>query len=108
GPNYNGPWNWSSGEPVTYGPNWAPGEPNNLGSTPFAVNLYEMTSPYPTKWNNTQQADVLEAIAETTSGVDFWQAVAGDGSLYANLLDVTNGSHIIYSATGVLQASQYQ
>jgi len=62
-PNTLGPWSWVSGEPVTYLP-WAPGEPNNIGSPPDAVNIFQVNSPYPGMWNNAPQYDPYQGIVE--------------------------------------------
>lgn len=60
-----GIWHWASGEAVTY-LNFAPGEPNGVGSPPYGVNIFP-SNPYPTfagQWNDAPIYDVIQGIAE--------------------------------------------
>jgi subtilisin-like proprotein convertase family protein len=62
---------------------------------------------------------VVEVTNQMTNGVQFWFSVTtvpgatnvittNTGCLFANLVDVTNGSHWIYSAPGLVQSNIFQ
>ena len=128
---------WSSGlTNVTYF-NWAPGEPTNCSGNDFYTAILGPTNAYPGLWvlesnsgtnNNGVDCDVppsnhIYGVVEVndlqTNGVQLWISVtnspgttnvlvSSNGCLYANLVDITNGSHEIFSAPGLIQSNLYQ
>jgi subtilisin-like proprotein convertase family protein len=128
---------WSGGlTNVTYF-NWAPGEPTNCSGNDFYTAILGPTNAYPGLWvlennsgtnNNGVNCDVsptngIYGVVEVTNlqpnGVQLWISVtnspgttnllvSSNGCLYANLVDITNGSHEIYSAPGLIQSNIYQ
>ncbi|HXE41963.1 MAG TPA: LamG-like jellyroll fold domain-containing protein, partial [Candidatus Baltobacteraceae bacterium] len=116
--NYQGPYTWVNGEPATYR-NFASGEPNGIGSSPWGVNYFPLNdfrgSGWQGKWNDAPQiSDAVQSIAEVGEpGVQFWISMpapdgSGAGCLFANLVDTTGGAHVFSSAAGVVQAGSYQ
>jgi hypothetical protein len=61
-------------------------------------------------WIKPQSVASQEPIVEwgVGTGVQFWIAVAGSGSLYANVADSQGGGHSFYSSGGLVVANQFQ
>ena len=128
---------WSGGlTNVTYF-NWAPGGPTNCSGNDYYTAILGPTNMYPGLWvlegnsgtnNNGVNCDVsptngIYGVVEVTNlqpnGVQMWISVTNspgttnllvgsNGCLYANLVDITNGSHEIHSAPGLIQSNIYQ
>jgi hypothetical protein len=112
---------WVDGEPVTY-LNWGGGQPDNCSGTEYYVHIF--SSVYGPGnyggWNDMDNWGVIcnsggslsiNGIVEVSSpDVEpyLWTSIGTSGCLYANLLDSTNGSHIIESAAGLIQSNVYQ
>jgi subtilisin-like proprotein convertase family protein len=114
---------WISGDPSNFRP-WASGEPNDCGGDEFWGMVF---APYPAYlsgtaglWNDLVDSGancgapgflalngVVEATNPPVGAPYFWISVGAPGSLYANLLDATNGSHVI-STGSLLQSNVYQ
>jgi subtilisin-like proprotein convertase family protein len=131
------PFTWSSGQANVVYTNWAPAGPVNCGGSLYTA-ILGPTNAYPGLWvleNNTgnnnngvtcgvpptnQFFGVVEVTNIQPNGVQFWISVtntpgttnaalvSSNGYLYANLVDITNGSHEIYSAPGLLVTNVYQ
>ena len=129
---------WSSGLTNVVYTNWVAGGPPAIcpgGS--FCTAILGPTNAFPGLWvleNNSgnnnngvtcgvpptnQFFGVVEVNDIQTNGVQFWisvtnspgttnSLVSSNGCLYANLVDITNGSHEIYSAPGLLLTNVYQ
>ena len=124
---------WVSGQTNSY-TNWLSGQPLNNDATVrnytfirgitnspsglwVCANTNGFTQTAPTVMNIVY--GVVEVDQIQTNGVQFWVSatnsmpggtnllVAGNGGLYANLIDVTNGSHEIYSAPGLLSSNVF-
>jgi subtilisin-like proprotein convertase family protein len=111
---------------------WATNQPDNCNGNQFYVAIITATNAQSGLW---EMADtngrtcvppftnliygVAEVPALQTNGVQFWISVtnipgttntitSSNGCLYANLVDITNGSHIIFSAPGLVQSNVFQ
>jgi subtilisin-like proprotein convertase family protein len=127
---------WSSGLTNSY-VNWAPDQPTNCSGNDFYTAILGATNAYPGLWvlenntgtnNNGVTCDVppsnhIYGVVEVddiqTNGVQFWISVtntpgttntivSSNACLYANLVDITNGSHEIFSAPGLVQSNVFQ
>jgi subtilisin-like proprotein convertase family protein len=122
---------WSSGASVVY-TNWLTGEPTNCSGADFYTTMLGSTNGQPGLWllanNNGLTCDlpatnknygVVEVNNIQTNGVQFWISitnspvttnplVSSNGCLYADLVDITNGSHEIFSAPGLIQSNVFQ
>jgi subtilisin-like proprotein convertase family protein len=128
---------WVSGEAAVLYTNWANGQPaNSCGTANYTFMLGSTNAPGLWTLANNNEVDcsgvlysnifgVVEVDALQTNGVQFWISVTntpgtnnavldGDGHLYtngclyANLVDVSNVTHEIYSAAGLVQSNVYQ
>ena len=121
---------WTSGETTPYA-NWLTGQPGPCNGDFFTAML-GATNGEPGLWtladNNGDfcgvtaspgACGVVELDAIPTNGVQLWVSVtnspatgdgilSSNGCLYANLVDITNGFHEIWSAPGLLQSNVYQ
>ncbi|HEX3857718.1 MAG TPA: LamG-like jellyroll fold domain-containing protein [Verrucomicrobiae bacterium] len=123
---------WSGGLTNYTYTNWLSGQPNActgnehytaiLGSTNVESGLWVLADDNgiicgvpPTN----QVYGVVEVNDIQTNGVQFWISVTNvpgttnlvtgtNGCLFANLVDVTNGSHFIFSAPGLIQSNVFQ
>jgi subtilisin-like proprotein convertase family protein len=123
---------WSSLAPVIY-TNWLTGEPTNCDGGDFYATMLGSTNGQPGLWvlannagNNTcnlsptnKNYGVVEVNDIQTNGVQFWISitnspatasplVSSNGCLYANLLDISNVAHEIFSAPGLIQSNVFQ
>jgi subtilisin-like proprotein convertase family protein len=118
---------------VTYF-NWLSTQPNETCDGPvYYTFLFGNTNTYRGLWtlanyqgftcddptNTNVVYGVVEVTNQMTNGVQFWISVtnvpgttnvimANTGCLFANLVDITNGSHWIYSAPGLVQSNVFQ
>jgi subtilisin-like proprotein convertase family protein len=116
---------------VTY-TNWLNGQPLNTDSARTYTMMFGATNVQAGLWalaNNNgflygstvtnKIYGVVEVNDLQTNGVQFWISVtnipgttntivSSNGCLYANLVDTTNGSHIIFSAPGLIQSNVFQ
>ena len=135
---YNGikfTFGWSSGLTNVVYTNWANGQPDNscsgnpanytfmLGDTNRS-GLWTLANNNGFTCAQPGVTNVVYGVVEVTNlqpnGVQFWISVtntpgttnaafvSSNGCLYANLVDMTNGSHEIYSAPGLVQSNIYQ
>ena len=128
-----GKFGWSSGLTSIVYTNWANGQPDNTCGTANYTFILSNTNT-PGLWtlannngftcDNPAKTNKVYALVEVdniqTNGVQFWisatntpgttnAAFAGsNGCLYANLVDVSNVTHEIYSAPGLVQSNIYQ
>ncbi|HEV2318984.1 MAG TPA: S8 family serine peptidase, partial [Verrucomicrobiae bacterium] len=123
---------WSSGLTNISYTNWLFTQPTNCGDvTRNYAFMFGVTNQYAGLWaladNNGVMcgpaANVMYGVVEVTNlqtnGVQFWISVtnvpgttnvimANTGCLFANLVDVTNGSHWIYSGPNLIQSNVFQ
>ena len=128
---------YSSGLTNVLYTNWANGQPtNSCGTANYTLMLGSTNAPGLWTLANNNEVDcsgvlysnifgVVEVDALQTNGVQFWISVTNtpgtnnaildgagnlytNGSLYANLVDVSNVTHEIYSAAGLVQSNVYQ
>ena len=128
---------WSSGLTNVVYANWTVRGPTNCSGFDLYTAILGPTNAYPGLWvleNNTgtnnngvicgvpatnRTFGVVEVTNLQPNGVQFWISitnspgltnllVSSNGCLYANLVDITNGAHEIYSAPGLLQSNVYQ
>jgi subtilisin-like proprotein convertase family protein len=128
---------WVGGQTNVIYTNWAPGGPTNCSGKDIYTAILGQTNAFPGLWvlENNSGADnngvtcgvpptnhvygVVEVEEIQTNGVQLWISVtnspgttnllvSSNGCLYANLVDITNGSHEIYSAPGLIQSNVYQ
>ena len=128
---------WSGGQTNVVYANWVAGEPTNCSGNDIYTAILGQTNAFPGLWvlENNSGTDnngvtcgvpptnriygVVEVNDIQTNGVQFWISVtnspgttnvlvSSNGCLYANLVDITNGSHEIYSAPGLIQSNVYQ
>jgi subtilisin-like proprotein convertase family protein len=124
---------WVGGQTNVIYTNWAPGGPTNCSGKDIYTAILGQTNAFPGLWvlENNSGADnngvtcgvpptnhvygVVEVEEIQTNGVQLWISVtvtnditSSNSCLYANLVDTTNGSHIIYSASGLVQSNVYQ
>jgi subtilisin-like proprotein convertase family protein len=124
---------WSSGLTNVVYTNWVAGEPTNCFGNDFYTAIPGRTNAFPGLWvleNNSGNDNngvtcgvspsnhiygVVEVEEIQTNGVQLWISVtvtnditSSNSCLYANLVDTTNGSHIIYSASGLVRSNVYQ
>jgi subtilisin-like proprotein convertase family protein len=116
---------------VTYA-NWATGQPLNCNGNEFYTAIITATNALSGLWvlaaNNgvsctTPAANIAYGVVEVnniqTNGVQFWISVtntpgttnalvSSSGCLYADLVDVSNVTHEIYSAPGLIQSNIFQ
>jgi subtilisin-like proprotein convertase family protein len=117
--------------------NWANGQPtNSCGTANYTLMLGSTNAPGLWTLANNNEVDcsgviysnifgVVEVDNLQTNGVQFWISVTNtpgtnnaildgagnlytNGCLYANLMDVSNVTHEIYSAAGLIQSNIYQ
>ncbi|HEV2330405.1 MAG TPA: S8 family serine peptidase [Verrucomicrobiae bacterium] len=130
-----GPFNnfaYSSGLTNVSYTNWLYLQPTNCNDpTRQFTFMFGVTNQYATLWaladNNGVMCGpvtnimygVVEVTNLQTNGVQFWISVTNvpgttnlimtnNGCLFANLVDVTNGSHWIYSGPGLIQSNVFQ
>ena len=124
---------WVGGQTNVIYTNWTAGGPTNCSGTDFYTAILGRTNAFPGLWvleNNSGNDNngvtcgvspsnhiygVVEVEEIQTNGVQLWISVtvtnditSSNSCLYANLVDTTNGSHIIYSASGLVQSNVYQ
>ena len=126
---------WSSGLLLTNTSyvNWLTGQPTNCEPADLFTTMLGGTNAESGLWlladNNghnscnlpptNQNYGVVEVNDIQTNGVQFWISVTNapgatnsitttNGCLFANLVDVTNGSHFIFSASGLIQSNVFQ
>ncbi|MGB8368199.1 MAG: LamG-like jellyroll fold domain-containing protein [Verrucomicrobiia bacterium] len=128
---------WSSGLTNVVYANWAAGQPTNCSGNDIYTAVLGQTNAFPGLWvleNNNgndnngvtcgvpptnQIYGVVEVDEIQTNGVQLWISitnspgttnvlVSSNGCLYANLVDITNGSHEIFSAPGLVQSNVWQ
>ncbi|MGH7951755.1 MAG: S8 family serine peptidase, partial [Limisphaerales bacterium] len=116
---------------VTY-TNWANGQPDECTGAEHYVAIINPTNALSGLWmvadNNgiactAPKTNTIYGVVEVddiqTNGVQFWisvtnqpgttnSLVSSNGCLYANLVDTTNGDHIIFSAPDLVQSNLYQ
>ena len=123
---------WSSGltNPTYF--NWQTSQPTNCSGADYYTTMLGSTNGQPGLWilaDNTGHAcslpltnrnyGVVEVDQLQPNGVQFWISVTNvpgttnfvtgtNGCLFANLVDTTNGSHIIYSAPGLVLTNVFQ
>ncbi len=116
---------WLSGETNAYR-DWQAGQPLNTDGTRNYTGILGATNRYAGLWTATDNRGfvygstatncfygVVEVPDIQTNGVQFWFSVTNgvaltNGSLYANLIDITNGWHEITSPAGLVQTNVYQ
>ncbi len=114
---------WVNGESAAYR-NWSPGEPNNYTGNQWYVYVFAPGDPRAGSWDDDDNVGTIGSgpatmsvngvvESDTAPGTYFWISVSspgggGPGCLYANLVDSTNGSHVISSAAGLLANDVYQ
>jgi glucuronoarabinoxylan endo-1,4-beta-xylanase len=128
-----GHFGWSSGLTNVVYTNWTAGGPTNCSGNDFYTAILGQTNAFPGLWvleNNSGNDNngvtcgvpptnriygVVEVEEIQPNGVQLWISVtvtnditSSNSCLYANLVDTTNGSHIIYSASGLVQSNVYQ
>ncbi len=130
--NAPGVWVYSSGVTNSSYFNWATNQPDNCNGNQEYAAIMTATNAESGLWeladnNGTTCAppysNIVYGVAEVDAlqpnGVQFWMSVtnqpgttnnlvSSNGCLYANLVDVTNGAHIIYSAPGLVQSNVFQ
>ena len=123
---------WSSGLTNFTYTNWVAGEPTNCSGNDHYTVMFGATNAQPGLWilaadngltcalpPTNQNYGVVEVNDIQTNGVQFWISVTNvpgttnvvatnSGCLYANLVDVTNGSHFIFSLPGLVQSNFFQ
>ncbi len=122
---------YSSGETNISYTNWLNFQPTNCDGTRSYTLMLGSTNKYAGLWaladNSGIQCGpvtnivygVVEVTNLQTNGVQFWISVTNvpgttnlimtnTGCLFANLMDTTNGSHLIYSAPGLIQSNIFQ
>jgi subtilisin-like proprotein convertase family protein len=123
---------WSSGLTNISNTNWLFMQPTNCGDTTRNYTfMFGITNQYAGLWaladNNGVMCGpatnimygVVEVTNLQTNGVQFWISVTNvpgttnlimtnTGCLFANLVDVTNGSHWIYSGPNLIQSNVFQ
>jgi subtilisin-like proprotein convertase family protein len=120
---------WSTGASNVVYTNWAAGQPTNCSGQAIYTAILGPTNALPGLWtmldNNgltcggatNKPFGVVEVNEIQTNGVQFWISVtnsvtnnvlAGNGRLYANIVDTNNVSHEIFSAPGLIQSNMYQ
>jgi subtilisin-like proprotein convertase family protein len=124
---------WVGGQTNVVYTNWVAGGPTNCSGNAFYTAILGQTNAFPGLWvlenNNGNDNNgvtcgvppsnhvygVVEVEEIQTNGVQLWISVtvtndinSSNSCLYANLVDATNGSHIIYSASGLIQSNVYQ
>jgi subtilisin-like proprotein convertase family protein len=128
---------YSSGLTNVFYANWANGQPtNNCGTANYTFMLGSTNAPGLWTLANNNEVNcsgviysnifgVVEVDNLQTNGVQFWISVTNtpgtnnpildgagnlytNGCLYANLVDVSNVTHEIYSAAGLVQSNVYQ
>jgi len=127
-----GIFGWSSGLTNLVYTNWANGQPDNSCVTANYTFIRGNTNA-PGLWTladnngficgsttNSPVYGVVEVDDIQTNGVQFWISVtntpgttnaafvSSNGCLYANLVDVSNVTHEVYSAPGLIQSNIYQ
>jgi alpha-tubulin suppressor-like RCC1 family protein/subtilisin-like proprotein convertase family protein/sugar lactone lactonase YvrE len=132
--NFNGgSFGYSSGVTNASYFNWLSLQPNNSCLDANYTFMYGNTNAYPGLWtlandqgfpcgdvtNTNIVYGVVEVTNAMTNGVQFWISVTtvpgttnlimtNTGCLFANVVDITNGSHWIYSAPGLVQSNVFQ
>ena len=129
----NGPttFAYSSGLTNVAYTNWLGGQPTNCDGTRNYAFMFGTTNEYAGNWalaNNNgimcgPVTNIMYGVVEVTNlqpnGVQFWISVTNvpgttnlimtnTGCLFANLVDITNGSHWICSAPGLIQSNIFQ
>jgi subtilisin-like proprotein convertase family protein len=123
---------YSSGETNIAYTNWAAGQPNECTGNEHYVAIITATNALSGLWvvaaNNgvsctTPATNVAYGVVEVdniqTNGVQFWISVtntpgttnsilSSNACLYADLVDVSNVTHEIYSAPGLIQSNIFQ
>ena len=123
---------WSSGLTNVFYANWANGLPLNCDATRNYTAILNNNTNAPGLWyrasNNgfvcgSTQTNLIYGVVEVTqlqtNGVQFWVSVtnspgttnslvSSNGCLYADLVDVSNITHEIFSAPGLIQSNVYQ
>ena len=117
---------WANGQTSLFYTNWAAAQPSNCVGNEHYVSILSPTNVQAGLWvlaDNTgrycggpppnRTYGVVEVNEIQTNGVQLWVSVtnstlAGNGRLYANLVDTNNVSHIFYSAAGLVQSNVYQ
>jgi subtilisin-like proprotein convertase family protein len=123
---------WSSGTTNLSYFNWQTNQPNFCAGNEFYTAMLGSTNAQPGLWvvtdNNglsctfppaNKMFGVVEVDDIQPNGVQFWISVtnvpgttnfvtATNGCLFANLVDTTNGSHLIYSAPGLVVTNVFQ
>ncbi|MGA2248307.1 MAG: LamG-like jellyroll fold domain-containing protein, partial [Verrucomicrobiota bacterium] len=124
-----GTWLWADGSTSLTYTNWAPGEPGSACPGDDFVAILGPTNAYPGLWSlegNSRETcgapptlpiyGVAEVATLPTNGVQVWISGTNgtgatnylQGCLYANIVDTNYGSHVIYSAPGLLTTNVYQ
>ena len=116
---------WLSGETNAYR-NWQAGQPLNTDGMRNYTGILGATNRYAGLWTATDNRGFIYGSTTTnyfygvvevpdiqTNGVQFWFSVTNgvaltNGSLYANLIDITNGWHEITSPAGLVQTNVFQ
>ena len=127
----SGVYVWTSGETSFYA-NWLTGQPLNCTGNDHYTIMLGATNAQPGLWmlrsnngntcgiaNAPEAFGVVELDALPANGVQLWVSVtnspatgnailSSNSCLYANLVDITNGFHEIWSAPGLVQSNVYQ
>ena len=125
-----GPYIYSTGlTNITY-TDWGTNQPGNCSGNQSYVGIFTATNAVSGLWELADNigttcvsTNLVYGVAEVpilqTNGVQFWISVtnipgttntivASNGCLYANLVDISNNSHIIFSAPGLVQSNVFQ
>ena len=119
-------WGWLSGETNINYFNWRNDQPLNTDGTRNYTGIMGVTNNPAGLWVATDNRGfiygspvtnyfygVVEVPDIQTNGVQFWCSVTNgvaltNGSLYANLIDITNGWHEITSPAGLVKSNLFQ
>jgi subtilisin-like proprotein convertase family protein len=117
---------WSSGQTNVFYTNWVSGQPFNCTPTSIYTAIINPTNLQPGLWTLADDTGrtcwqsqsnhifgVVEVNEIQTNGVQLWvsitnSVISSNGCLYADIVDTSNVSHLIYSAPGLIQSNIYQ
>jgi subtilisin-like proprotein convertase family protein len=121
---------WASGQTNVFYTNWVSGQPFNCspgGSNAIYTAVINPTNAQAGLWTLATDAGitcspttngihiygVVEVNEIQTNGVQLWvsvtnSSITSNGCLYADIVDVSNFSHVIYSPPGLIQSNVFQ